>query len=397
MSSLADHPASIEALLNELAKMSPRQREIRLQDQSTDQRQILLDSVELRKKTLSKLPPSERWYLVTRRSLQQATAWQVAHWKASRFPLGQTLTDVCSGIGGDAITLAKAHEVQCIERDTIVLECLRWNLSTHLSREVSIETRDFDASCVTPGGYLHIDPDRRALANGKETRTINVDRFSPSLTQILPAIERSQGSIVKLAPGTHVDVSMRDGIHAWISLAGEVREHAWMVGQLRHSFNESRAAVMLNREAEAISFCADMIEETDTIDTPCRFLIDPDAAIRASGLTVAFASHHHLKVLHSPAGFLTADEIPADVLNMSIIGEVVWQGSADLRRLKRELRLRHAHVESIKDRTGIPDAARRLKLPSKKQEIPLTLWLARKTNSHGIYAALTKSVAAFGS
>ena len=65
---------------------------------------LIVRAARLQPKARLKLGPGFWW--VTDRSLQQATAWQVAQLKAHWF--GDRLVhDLCCGIGGDAVSLAE--------------------------------------------------------------------------------------------------------------------------------------------------------------------------------------------------------------------------------------------------------------------------------------------------
>ncbi|MEM9828484.1 MAG: hypothetical protein AAF958_17985, partial [Planctomycetota bacterium] len=132
-----------------------------------------------------------------------------------------------------------------------------------------------------------------------------------------------------------------------------------------------------------------------------RYLIDPHAAIRAAGLTAAFAAQHAMSFLDGAAGFLTSDHLSGDDAIAAgddpaagedtwpaTVGEVIWSGSADDRKLRRELRRLDVYPIRIKVRGDGPDPAVLLRRYRQLGSQPVTLWLGRCGNRR--FAACTQ-------
>ena len=74
-------------------------------DLAPEKARQVAEQVDLRRRAAEKFTHADRM-LFTARGLEQATDEVVADYKASRFPAGQRVADLCCGIGGDLIALA---------------------------------------------------------------------------------------------------------------------------------------------------------------------------------------------------------------------------------------------------------------------------------------------------
>ena len=126
------------------------------------------------------------WW-VTRRSLQQATAWQVAQLKASW--MGDSVVhDLCCAIGGDAIALAARGPTIAVDRDPVMVAMAEANLSAAIPLQSSSQ-RSWQTRCddvvsfpLPQESTLHIDPDRRTDGKNRGTRA---QSFSPTWDEVL--------------------------------------------------------------------------------------------------------------------------------------------------------------------------------------------------------------------
>src|SRR5688500_5566620 len=67
---------------------------------------LVLEQVQLRQKAREKFAAASRMFY-TKLALEQATDESVAGYKASRFPAAGRVADLCCGIGGDLLSLAR--------------------------------------------------------------------------------------------------------------------------------------------------------------------------------------------------------------------------------------------------------------------------------------------------
>ena len=98
-------------------------------------------------------------------------------------------------------------------------------------------------------------------------------------------------------------------------------------------------------------------------------------------------------MLGAPSGFLTSDDQPdieSPAGSMSLFAPVVWRGSCDQKKIRKELRSRNAFAATAKVRGTDHDPAKILKPLRNTGENPMTLWISR--GSDGVYAALTETM-----
>ncbi len=407
--------AAYEAAIAELASSTPAGSDAkvvkRLRHQfGSDAFYELIAIARLQRKARQKLGEGVWW--ATDRALQQATAWQVAKLKSSWF--GDHLVyDLCCGIGGDALELARRGApnggVVAVDMDPVIQQYTEANLRKAVSGD-SATTGTIKTVCedvlkieIPANAAIHLDPDRRA--DGK--RTTRPEDYQPSLSQILPRIEAAPAAIIKLAPAAKIElakIELDDRTHrAWISLSGGVREQSLIFGDAlpRGEFQpRSVSAFAIHSDGSYSRFDASDTPagELDSIrvasaKSPGQWIIDPDAAVRAAGMTEYFARTYGLKTLGGPTGFLTSEDEIDDarmekIREIASVGEVIWSGSCDERKLRRELRQRNQYAERIKVRGSGHDPAVLSKRLRPCGESPIGLWIGRAEK--GVFAAFTR-------
>ncbi|NND97185.1 MAG: methyltransferase domain-containing protein [Pirellulaceae bacterium] len=358
---------------------------------------IVLSSAALQKKAQAKLGEGVWW--VNEKSLQQATPHQVAKLKSQWFADGP-VADLCCGIGGDAVHLANRHHVIAIDHDPEVCQMAHANLVNHVAdavNRIEVVQGDVTRQNIATDRWLHIDPDRRSGV----TRSTDPNDYSPTWDSVIDLITRAPGAIVKLAPAA--DIALIDGIDShrvWISLAGTVREQSLLCGEMRNAFAQSceqdlcvfdRSAIVVDNDGSFQVFTADSQSTANSTDKPLDYMVDPDAAIRAAGLTEGFANSFGCQLLGGPSGFLTGDDAVTLGRNeLAIVERVVWTGSCDDRRLRRELRARDFYPKRIKTRGVSHDPNKLEKKLRQCGEYPITLWIGRTGKGH--YAAITRPI-----
>jgi len=346
---------------------------------------LIAESTKLQRKAIDKFGQGTWW--VTERSLQQATAWQVAAWKAPLLGPGDAY-DLCCGIGGDALRIGSETNVRLVAVDNdprvapLARENLRLNLSPDRHGDVQVRCQDARTVRLPVSASLHIDPDRRTGG----ARTTQPDRYAPDWDTVESMIQRCQSAIVKLAPAANLP-DRPDRHRLWISLGKSVREQTLLVGEtLERAARRFQAPVNLkiagHRSAVVIlSDCtANVFSGSDECDAeiatqPGRWILDPDPAIRAAGLTEAFADRHELTCLGSPSGFLTGECPIAN--HWGACESVLWVGSSDDRKLRKALRSLDSYPGRVKTR-GVSVNPNVLEMRYRKcGQKPVTLWIGR--------------------
>jgi SAM-dependent methyltransferase len=355
---------------------------------------------ELRQRAIAKFGPGE--WSVTRRSLQQATPWQVARLKASWF--GDAMVyDLCCGIGGDAIELVRRGPVTAIDSDPELVELAKVNLSqisnTH---EVIVRCADVTAMEIPIRTSIHIDPDRRSSQaqpgnqahSGNQRRTVHPANYRPAWDDVCRIVSEAGAAVIKLAPAADFDPATMGDVHrCWISLQGTVREQSVLIGTAIDRAGlepNERSAVCVRTDGTTAWFRSRSAEGNDVqkVNQPLAVLVDPDAAIRAAGLTERFARDNDLRLLHHASGFLTGDQVTPHLNAIAVAGKVIWSGACDDRKLRREFRARDVFPETIKVRGTDHDPNVLTKRYRKCGQTPVTLWIGRA--GPRVFAAITE-------
>ena len=340
------------------------------------------------------------WW-VTERALQQSTPWQVARLKASWFG-NNPVADLCCGIGGDTFWLAQRGPVVAVDLDSMMVRLAEANCRfATFAEKAKFVRADAISFAKDWNGAVHIDPDRRTGVK----RTSTPDFYVPAWSDVASVVSKAPAAIVKLAPAADVDCSTLDrpSHRTWISLRGRVREQSLLAGDAltRAELSEdSRSAIAIRGDGSSQRFSVESqaaVERRSMIASePGDWMIDPDAAIRAAGLTDAFANANGLRVIGAPSGFLTtasgigglgAVGVNAIGLGMAIVARVEWSGSCDERRLKKEMRSRGVYPAVVKVRGVDRDPIKLTRTFRDCGDRPVTLWMGKVGKK--VYAAWT--------
>lgn len=301
------------------------------------------------------------------------------------------MADVCCGIGGDSIALARRGALTAIERDELTAAMARINLATAGADRFVVECRDASEVTMPSGTQFHVDPDRRE----QDRRYSAPDHYSPSWNEVIEMVSDSS-AIIKLAPRANLDSMPLPSCHhrCWISLQRTVREQSLLCGELvadHRLQSASRSSVAIAADGTARTFVPEIDSGPPDVAThPQSVLVDPDPAIRAAGLTESFARCYDLSLVGGPSGFLTAnhlDQVAASAAEMAIVAPVLWSGPCDMKKIRKELRARNAKVTTAKVRGTDHDPAKILKPLKNTGEKPMTLWIGR--GGDGVYAAIS--------
>jgi hypothetical protein len=269
---------------------------------------LVLEQAELRRRAKVKFAATERMFF-TRKGLEQASGEAIADYKASRFPAGTPVADLCCGIGGDLLSLARRGPAAGVERDPVTALLAEANLriSGLTSTDVRVATEDVTAFDLAPFTAWHIDPDRRPA--GRRTSTPKL--HEPSLEQVECMLASSPQAAIKLAPAAVLPDAWYENMEVeWIGWRGECRQQvAWSGALARHPGR--RVATVLLKQCSAIA-AHSLVEDPDAW-LPCdqrvgRYFYDAHAAVLAAGLSVCLGVRHQLTDVNQH-GYFTADHL----------------------------------------------------------------------------------------
>ncbi|NEA99927.1 class I SAM-dependent methyltransferase [Streptomyces sp. SID13726] len=161
----------------------------------------------------------------TPNGVEQSTRASVAAHRAERFrALGvRSVADLCCGIGGDAIALARAGiRVLAVDRDPLTAAAARANADA-LGLADLIDVREADVTEVDTAGYdaVFVDPARRS---GRRGRIFDPEAYSPPLSWAVRAALDAPHAALKVAPGIPHEAVPGEAEAEWISDGGDVKE-----------------------------------------------------------------------------------------------------------------------------------------------------------------------------
>lgn len=309
---------------------------------------------EARKRAANKLPHSEQLWL-NRVGLEQATAWDVAQHKAARFPEGERVRDVCSGLGVDTAALLTRGPVTAVDiSEAMKLRCL-WNNEVW-SPGAELDFLVHDAQCHDLTGQLiHVDPDRRS---GRERAVKRLEQYVPNLSWMHKTIHSATGGAIKLGPASNFIQKFPDCEIELISLNGECREATVWFGSLagEHSYRATHLPSGETISADPLSAWCPQAEEIG------EYLLDPDPAAVRAGLIDLLGEMHSLRRMDKEDEYFTGDADPGSGFLTAYRVEAVLPNN--FRAIKRHVREHPSRDYEIKCRRLSVDAnAMQKKLP----------------------------------
>nr|WP_314413094.1 methyltransferase domain-containing protein [Streptomyces sp. DSM 40484] len=278
----------------------------------------------------------------TPNGVEQSTRASVAAYRAARFgELGvRSVADLCCGIGGDAIALARAGiRVLAVDRDPLTAAVARANAEA-LGLAELIEVREADVTEVDTAGYdaVFVDPGRR----GGRGRIFDPESYSPPLSWAVQAALKAPLAALKVAPGIPHEAVPTEAGAEWISDAGDVKE-----------------AVLWFGTGEAGSVRATLLPGPRTLlgrglPDPAvrpvgRFLYEPDGAvIRAHLVAEVAADLDGGGLVDETIAYVTADS--ATATPYATVYEITDRLPFGVKKLKALLRQREVGVLTVKKR-----------------------------------------------
>lgn len=223
----------------------------------------LITLVRLRKHAEGRFPNAEQLFF-TRESLEQATAWEIADYRAAwlheHAPPGH-FYDLGCGIGGDLLHLARYRPVIAYETDPI-RACFALANAKVMGLAENVQIRQVDWRVDLVGQHLSvasaafIDPARRI--NGR--RIFDVEKMIPPLSTITALQPQIPALCIKMMPGIQDRDIPANSQVKFISHKGTCKEAMlWLDGEKKSSDlsepypTKRSAAVYTNKEWHEIS------------------------------------------------------------------------------------------------------------------------------------------------
>jgi hypothetical protein len=356
---------------------------------------------QARRKAAEKFERGDRMW-VEPVGVEQATAEPVAQYKAQRFQVCPIVVDLCAGIGGDAVALARSSHVVAVDLDPGMCRRLRWNAEVYdvAGNVLAVQARA-EAFPIPSDASVHLDPDRRAGHRGDRPSRSPED-YAPGPAVWASIIDQVPGGAIKLSPaadfarlfppGGRDDPGGRGSVRAifetgshgaspsrgragpfseceidLISLRGECKEATVWFGELATC--RRRATRLPEYETWTDRDGAD--PEPPAVSPPADWIFDPDPSLLRAGLLDGFARFHRLSRIAEGVDYLTGPE-PVDTAFLSAFA-VREVSSMDLKHLRRMIQRHDVGTLEIKVR-GVDITPESLRARLKPQgDTPATL------------------------
>jgi hypothetical protein len=258
---------------------------------------------QARKKAAAKFKQAARMW-VDPLGVEQATAEVVARHKAARFTCN-VVVDLCAGIGGDALALAKRSDVLAVDLDQGMCRRLQYNAAIHGvgSRVMPVRARA-ESFAIPPDAWLHLDPDRR---RSPAARARALDGYAPGPSFWKRAARQVRAGAIKLSPASDFSKHLSGPEYEveLISLHGECKEATVWFGELascgRRATRLPENVTWTDRDGPA--------NKPVGVSPLASFIYDPDPALLRSGLLDEFAQTHDLRRAAAGVDYLTSEHL----------------------------------------------------------------------------------------
>lgn len=331
-----------------------------------------LAQARLRQRAVAKFGERDAYRMYfTPHGVEQATRTSVAAHRAARFrsvgPRGDAgparITDLCCGVGGDAIELARAgFAVTAVDRDPTTCEIAAHNVRTLAPDAppptvVCADVMTYDARAEPAPDALFIDPARR----GGRGRIFDPEAYSPPLSWAIDAVRTAGSGGIKIAPGIPHELVPDDFEAEWISDGGDVKEAVLWHDAQAQARAQAQAQAQAHAQPDAITpgarratlLPAGITLTGRGLSDPevrkvGRYLYEPDGAVIRAHLVAEAAAELDGGLIDETIAYITADELRPTPYATAY--EITDELPFNLKRLKALLRERDVGILTVKKR-----------------------------------------------
>ncbi|MEU3898287.1 class I SAM-dependent methyltransferase [Streptomyces sp. NPDC045251] len=302
-----------------------------------------LGQARLRQRAVAKFGAEDAGRMFfTPNGVEQSTRASVAAYRAECLKaLGvASVADLCCGIGGDAVALARAGiRVLAVDRDPATAAAARANAEA-LGLGALIEVREADVTEVDTSSYdaVFVDPARRSSKRG---RIFDPEAYSPPLSWAVEAARKAPlAAALKVAPGIPHEAVPEDAEAEWISDGGDVKEAVlW--------FGTAPGAVRATLLPGPRTLLGTGLPDPE-VRTPGRYLYEPDGAVIRAHLVAEVAEQVGGGLLDATIAYVTSDELRPTPYATAY--EITDRMPFNVKKLKALLREREVGTLTVKKR-----------------------------------------------
>ncbi len=265
----------------------------------------------LRARAAAKFPDAPLLYF-TREALEQSSHHAVAAARTARYAAigAASIADLCCGVGGDALALARVAHVHAVDNDPLRLAMLRANAAAlGLSSRLTAHERDLERDDPPHADAIFFDPARRA--DGR--RVFALAQYRPSLALLGRWRSHTEAIGVKAAPGISDEDLATLGPHEaeFVSLDGDLKEAALWFGPLCQRPGR-RATLLRSHGPGGWSMAGELFRPADDAAPqvasapPQTYLYEPDLAVIRAHLVEELARALDATLLAPDIAYLSA-------------------------------------------------------------------------------------------
>ncbi|WP_425508158.1 class I SAM-dependent methyltransferase [Streptomyces bathyalis] len=311
-----------------------------------------LGQARLRQRAAAKFGAEDaaRMYF-TPNGLEQSTRAGVAAYRAERFLRSgvERPADLCCGIGGDAIALARAGmHVLAVDHDPLTCDVVRANAAAlGLGDRIEVRCQDVADADLSGCDAVFVDPARR----GGKGRIFDPEAYSPPLSWAVEVARQFRHSALKVAPGIPHEMVPDEAEAEWISDSGDVKEAVLWFGTSEPARSSPVRATLL---PGGHSLSARGLPDPP-VGQVGRFLYEPDGAVVRAHLVAEVAADLGGRLIDPTIAYVTCDEAHSTpyATGYGITDVLPFQ----LKRLRALLRERGIGVATIKKRGSAVEPA----------------------------------------
>ncbi|MFJ4687424.1 methyltransferase domain-containing protein [Streptomyces sp. NPDC088789] len=301
-----------------------------------------LAQARLRQRAVAKFGAEDagRMYF-TPHGVEQSTRASVAAHRARRFAeLGVgSVADLCCGIGGDAIALARAGiRVLAVDRDPLTAAVARANAAAlGLAELIDVREADVTDIDVTPYDAVFVDPARR----GGRGRIFDPESYSPPLSWAVATALAAPRAALKVAPGIPHEAVPEAAEAEWISDGGEVKEAVLWFG------TGTPGAVRATLLPGPYGLLSRGLPDP-AVRPVGRYLYEPDGAVVRAHLVAEVADALGGGLIDPTIAYVTADALRPTPFATAY--EITDRLPFNVKKLKALLRERGVGILTVKKR-----------------------------------------------
>ncbi|GAA0605507.1 class I SAM-dependent methyltransferase [Streptomyces crystallinus] len=309
-----------------------------------------LAQARLRQRAVAKFGADDAYRMFfTPNGVEQSTRASVAAHRARVFTAQgvRGVADLCCGIGGDALALARAGiRVLAVDRDELTAEVARANAAA-LGLAGLIEVRCADVTDVDTSGWdaVFVDPARR----GGRGRVFDPEAYSPPLSWAVGAARKAPFAALKIAPGIPHESVPPEAEAEWISDGGDVKEAVlWFGGAHAPRHPRTPGTVRATLLPAGATLWTSAPLPPPPVGPVGRYLYEPDGAVIRAHLVAEIVAACDGRLIDETIAYVTNDE-PFDS-PFTTAYEITDELPFNMKKLKALLREREVGVLTVKKR-----------------------------------------------